>query len=461
MNRFRMKTQTLLFSTLFGVLAVLLLVIYWLLNAEWERIAPEYKIKFLQDQSQKMAYMMRTQITQGPFTSEEAIWLDNVSKLYSASLRFTADNRTEVWYDSENRGVSSAEYSPARFEIPYIVDGKLIGYLHVSYELDGNHFFPDLTVMENKLKKRWTAGLCVLLALLFVVSYGLSRRLARPLRDCSEMAEKMASEQWETTLPEKGTAEMARISHAFNTLLAEFNLQEQWRRQMLQDVSHELRTPLTTVLSRLEAMIDGIYPLTEPHLQRIFADIDRLSRLVADVGKLSEADGARFKMNVERVDLIEVIKSIQESIAVLVKEKEITCKLNYPFVPCFANVDQDRIIQVLFNVISNAIKYTAPGGEIELGLYSKENESIIYCTDSGIGIAKEDIPFVFNRFYRTDKSRSRDNGGLGVGLSIAKALVEAHDGVITVESESGKGSTFTIRLPVKTELLEEGERQSG
>lgn len=457
-SRFRIKTQLLLFLTIFGLSSGLLLVIYLLLHEGLERILPEYKMQLLNDQSHKLAYMMRAKITEGPVNEEQKQWLDNVSRLYSATLRLLAPNRTDVWYHTKLEEPQLTQNKPVLFEMPYIVEGKEQGYLQVSYELDGNHFFPYFSELERKAEMGLKAGALVLLCLLIIVCYFLARKLARPIRISSELAEKIASGDREVTLPEKGTSEIARFTRAVNTLLSEFNRQNVWRRQMLQDLSHELRTPLTTVLSRLEAMTDGIYPLTEHHLQWIYSEIDRLSRLVQDVGKLSEAEGARFKLNMERVDLVQVVRSVHEGFLFLAQEKGIRCKLNSPFIPCFADVDQDRMIQVLSNVISNAIKYTAAGGSIEIGLSSEENETIIYCEDNGIGIAEQDIPLIFNRFYRADKSRSRDSGGLGVGLSIAKALVEAHNGLITVESEQGKGSRFTIRLPVQIEAREINEK---
>ncbi|MFC5405806.1 sensor histidine kinase [Cohnella soli] len=457
-SRFRIKTQFLLFCTFLGLSSALLLIIYLLLQAGWNRTLPEYKMQLLNDQSHKLAYMMRAKITGGPDNEEQKRWLDNVSKVYSASLRIVAPNRTDVWYESKPGQSQLPPNNSALFEIPIIVGGEEQGYLHVSYELDGNYFFPYFSELERKVNIELKAGGLVLLVMLIALSYFLARKLARPIRTSSELAEKIASGDREATLPETGTSEIVRYTRVVNALLTDFNRQDVWMKQMLQDLSHELRTPLTTVLSRLEAMIDGIYPLTEHHLDWIYSEIDRLSRLVEDVGKLSEAEGASFKLNMERVDLVQVVRSVHEGFLFLAQEKGISCKLISPFIPCFADVDHDRIIQVLSNVISNAIKYTAAGGSIEIGLFSEENETLIYCEDNGIGIAEQDIPLIFNRFYRADKSRSRNSGGLGVGLSIAKALVEAHNGLITVESEQGKGSRFTIHLPVQIEAREINEK---
>ncbi|MEF2247379.1 sensor histidine kinase [Paenibacillus sp. IITD108] len=406
------------------------------------------KDQYMNDQIHKVAYMMKPQIKEGPFSDEDKSWLDNVSRLYSVALRFTAPDHNEIWYDSAEKGALTPTNDTAAIEVPYIVNGELIGYLSLVYEYSSSHFMPYFKELDRDVQIWLKFGVTALIVVTGVLCYLLALNLARPIRISSRFAEKVAEGYRDITLPEKGSRETALISQSVNGLLMEFNRQETWRRQMLQDLSHELRTPLTTVLSELEAMIDGIYPLTEAHIQRIYSQIDRLARLVADVGKLSEAEGARFKLNIERIDLEQVAKSAYEGFLFFANEKGITLKFNSPFVPCYADVDQDRITQVLLNIISNAIKYTAAGGMIEIGMSSNAKEALIYCSDNGIGISEQDIPLIFNRFYRTDKSRSRDSGGLGVGLSIAKALVEAHGGTISVESELGKGSTFNIRLPL-------------
>jgi len=445
---FRLKTHTILFCTIFCMFIILLVFIYILFSIGWERMLHHSKDQYMNDQIYKVTYMMKPQITEGPFSEEEKAWLDNVSKLYSVVLQFTSPDHNTVWYDSAEKGALVPTNDAATIEVPYIVNGELTGFLSLVYEYSSSHYMPYFKELDRDVKFLLKFGVTALIVVIGILCYLLSLTIARPIRISSRLAAKMAEGYRDITLPEKGSKETALISQSVNGLLMEFNRQETWRRQMLQDLSHELRTPLTTVLSELEAMIDGIYPLTELHIQRIYSQIDRLARLVADVGKLSEAEGARFKLNIERTDLEQVAKSAYEGFLFFAKEKGIAFKFSPPFVRCYADVDQDRITQVLLNVISNAIKYTAAGGTIEIGMSSDAKEALIYCSDNGIGISKQDIPLIFNRFYRTDKSRSRDSGGLGVGLSIAKALVEAHGGMISVESELGKGSRFIIRLPL-------------
>ncbi|WP_251573251.1 cell wall metabolism sensor histidine kinase WalK [Paenibacillus sp. MER TA 81-3] len=245
---------------------------------------------------------------------------------------------------------------------------------------------------------------------------------------------------------------MAILIATINSLLAEFDRQESWRTQLMQDLTHELRTPLTAVLSRLDAIIDGIYPLTKDNMLSILTDIERLYRLIEDMEKLSEAEGARFELNLQPLEMTRVVRGVYEGFLFLSKEKEIKFVFEKPHTPCFLDADPDRMVQILSNVIYNAIKYTPRGGSVVLGLSCNQGDTLIYCRDNGIGITTVDLPHIFHRFYRADKSRSRDSGGLGVGLSIAKALVESNRGTIWAESEQGEGSTFWIRFPEQNRL---------
>lgn len=224
-----------------------------------------------------------------------------------------------------------------------------------------------------------------------------------------------------------GTLELNQLITSMNKLVVDLNNQEHWREQSMQDLTHELRTPLTSMLSRMEALVDGIYPANEENLNRIYVEINRLCRLVDDVEKLSEAEGAKFQLDTELIDIRNLLKDVYENLIFLAKAKDINFTLHTIYTPCHVEVDSDRFVQIMTNIISNAIKYTAIGGSIDVGVTIDNKEMVtIYCRDNGIGISEHDLPLIFNRFYRADKARSRDSGGIGVGLSIAKALIEAH-----------------------------------
>ncbi|WP_409345550.1 sensor histidine kinase [Paenibacillus sp. MBLB4367] len=448
-NGFIRRTSTILFLVFAFLSITLLLVSDYALSVYWNKSLLQYKKEYLKDQSHKMAYALRSKVLAAPFTDEQKEWLRSTAWQYSAVVRYYAPDRVALWYDSA--GGEPSFRDPYAIELPVIEDGTLTGYLSANYDLSSDGNIPYFSEMKRNAKNGRIVTVGAMLVISLLISVYAAKRLAKPLQTSGKLATHIVNGNRETTIPVSGTNELVQLTHAINYLLEEFNRQENWRKQLMQDLTHELRTPLTSVLSRLEALIDGIYPTTEENLNRIYAEIDRLYRLVADMEKLSEAEGARFQLNIRRVNMAHIMRSVYEGFLFMAKEKDIHFTYLPPHFPCNVEVDPDRIIQVLSNMISNAIKYTPAGGKVEVGLNAEPddmNELSLYCTDNGIGISEQDIPLIFNRFYRVEKSRSRQSGGLGVGLSIAKALVEAHGGTIAVDSKEGSGSTFRVKLPV-------------
>lgn len=438
------RSQALYFMLIALLSVVLVTSMYALFMGLWDQLLVTYKTEYLDDQSLKMTYALHDRISGEELTESEVSWFDSLSKQYAGAIRYTDSSGENVRFDN----VNDAELeSPYIVELPLILDGRLVGNLSVHFDLSKDNYYPYFTNMNKTAKQHAQIIYIVLLIGALSLSYGLAYKLSKPLRNSKKHAAAVMNGDFETIMPPAGTSEQAELHQTINYLLLEFQQQEKWRKQLMQDLTHELRTPLTSVLSRLEAMIDGIYPMNETNMNKIYTEIDRLSRLVKDVEKLSEAEGARFTLNVQKVDLVQMMKSVHESFLFLAQDKRISFVLQPVFFPCYIQADPDRMIQVLSNVISNAIKYTPQGGAIEMGLTTDEEETVIYCTDNGIGISEEDLPYIFNRFYRADKSRSRESGGLGVGLSIARVLVDAHGGSMDVQSELGKGTIFAIRLP--------------
>lgn len=431
---------------------ILLVTVYVFFLIFKEQMLVKYKTEYLDEQSFKMAYTMRanlTEVTSGQLSEEQKSWMDSTSKQFSASVRYISPEGTDVWFDS----IQYQSYlEPYEVQIPLIKEGKLIGKLTAYYDLSKDDFFPYITILMREVRKKADIIFVCLLLLVLMGSFIIAYKLSKPIRTAGKLAGKIINGDRETILPQSGTTELVQLVRVVNVLSEEFNQHENWRKQLMQDLTHELRTPLTSVLSRLEAMLDGIYPMTEKNLMSIFVEIDRLSRLVNDVEKLSEAEGARFKLNLQYTNMEQLLKRVYEGFLYLAQDKGITFNLQPCYVPCHIEIDLDRMIQVLSNLIYNAIKYTPARGIVEIGLSIDRDETVIYCKDNGIGISAAEIPYVFNRFYRVDKSRSRESGGLGVGLSIARVLTEAHGGTMDLESKIGEGSIFRIRFPVDASL---------
>ena len=204
---------------------------------------------------------------------------------------------------------------------------------------------------------------------------------------------------------------------------------------------------MATLQSHIEAMLDGIWEADTKRLKSLHDDITRLGRMVGDLEKLTRFENERMELDKSEFDISELIRSILVNFEKEYTDKRIGVSIEDKAVKVFA--DRDKISQVIINLISNAVKYTGEGGHIHLTIGDDANNAVISISDTGIGISREDQPYIFERFYRADTSRSRHTGGSGIGLTIAKTIVDAHKGSINIESEIGKGTKFIIKLPIR------------
>ena len=240
--------------------------------------------------------------------------------------------------------------------------------------------------------------------------------------------------------------EIYELSDAVNTMAGTLKEQEYLRKQMTADIAHELRTPVTNISSYMEMMIDDVMEPTGERLKNCYDELLRLSGIITDLEHLESAESDEILLNKEDVDLFSLSESILQGFDTRITDKKITANLVGGELHVFA--DKGRIGQVLANLISNAIKYTDENGRITVSVKKDTGKAVLVVEDTGIGISKEDQKRVFERFYRTDKSRTRTTGGAGIGLSITKAIVQAHCGTIRCEGESGVGSRFIVTLPL-------------
>jgi two-component system sensor histidine kinase BaeS len=212
-------------------------------------------------------------------------------------------------------------------------------------------------------------------------------------------------------------------------------------------VAHELRTPLSNIQGHLEAIRDGLLPAEPATLDSIFEEVLLLARLVEDLQELTLAEAGQLTLIRQPADVVDIARRAAWAAQPPAEARGLTIETDLPDPPATAEVDPERIGQVLRNLLSNAITHTPEGGRITVELKDEGRELRVTVADTGTGIPADDLPYVFERFYRVDRSRVRATGGAGLGLTIAKRLVEAHGGTIGVESELGKGSRFTFTLP--------------
>jgi len=269
--------------------------------------------------------------------------------------------------------------------------------------------------------------------------------LVRPLKRLTEASDLMASGDLGARAEVGGGAEIARLGASFNRLAATLAREDEVRRAATADIAHELRTPVTGMLARIEAAQDGVMPDSKANLAAMHEEALRLARLIEDVGQLAEAEKPALLIEKARVDLGAVARSRAEAHRDFFAAKGIAFSHSAHSVPVYA--DASRLEQIVDNLLSNALRYTDEGGSVELRVGERRGRAVLEVIDTGIGITAEDLPNVFDRFWRSDRSRSRATGGAGIGLAVVRELVDAHDGDVAVESSAGAGTRFSVSLP--------------
>jgi len=286
------------------------------------------------------------------------------------------------------------------------------------------------------------AGLGAVLLIL-----GLSRRILAPVEALTAAARRMEAGDLSQRVEITSEDEIGDLARAFNAMadgLAHF---EELRRQLMTDVAHELRTPLTNIRGYLEALQDGVVEPERHVIDSLHEEAMLLNHLVDDLQDLSLAEAGQLRLERRPVALTNLVDLAIGAFTSRAEAKGIALRIDLPQDLPLVDVDPQRIGQVLRNLLDNGLTHTSPGGEIAVAAHITEEWAEVSVRDTGTGIAAQDLPYVFERFYRADKSRSRATGGAGLGLAIARQLVEAHGGRIEVKSEVGQGTQFTFTLP--------------
>ena len=276
----------------------------------------------------------------------------------------------------------------------------------------------------------------------------VSRRALTSVRTLNAAARSLGRGDLSQRVPATGRDEMGELSRTFNSMAEGLERAETQRRNLVADVAHELRTPLTNVQGYVEAVRDGVLEPDSATIETIHQQVLYLARLMEDLRLLAETEAEDFRLRIEIDSMDEVVQRTVEAFRPSAEAKDVTISVDVaPELP-LVKMDRTRITQVLNNLLSNAMRHTPGGGEVTVSAKAVDRSSVrVVVSDSGEGIPPEDLPFVFERFYRADPSRTRSTGGVGLGLTIAKQLVEAHGGTISAANTTGNGSRFVIDLP--------------
>ncbi|MBC9826177.1 sensor histidine kinase [Carnobacterium inhibens] len=324
---------------------------------------------------------------------------------------------------------------------------QVIGNLTVYYsgQLIGDEFVFLKSIKRNIiLAVLFTVILSILTSLLF------SKRLTSGVNKLVTGVTELRNHQWKIPIPLKDlTGEMKPLGESFNQLADSLVKEETLRKQFTANFAHELRTPLATLRSQIEAFQDGIWKPDETRLEQFHAELMRLVRLVNDLEKLIAAENPQIKLNKTKLETGEILSFIEDQFISLFVEKGVSLEIQGKKESLWFYGDYDKIIQILINIVNNALQYTQPENKVSLCVEEKENYIIFIVKDEGEGISEEDLPLLFERFYRGDKSRDRKTGGVGIGLSIVKAFVEAHRGEIKIRSQLNVGTTVELHFPKK------------
>jgi len=327
---------------------------------------------------------------------------------------------------------------------PIIVAGRRVGDVTVG-QADGGLLTPEETHLRHSLDRlHLVAGALSVVAALGA-AFLLAQTLARPLRRIRHTAQAMEQGDLAARVQLTGDPEVRAVGHALNRLAETLEHEERLRKESVADLAHELRTPVTGLLSRIEAAQDGVFPDAPANLAAMHTEALRLARFLDDLSKLADAQRPGLLLDRRAVDLAGVART--ETGVYAARFAEAGIDLTTDLRPASVSADPERLGQVVGNLLSNALRYTNRGGEVRVRVRPEGRGGVLEVTDTGIGIEPDDLRFIFKRFWRGEKSRSRATGGAGIGLAVVDELVRAHDGRIDVESTPGQGSRFRVFLP--------------
>jgi histidine kinase len=305
------------------------------------------------------------------------------------------------------------------------------------------------TNFQESFNESLILSVMVATAVALTASIIFSRTIVAPVQALTHASRRLAEGRYEERVPTRGRDELGQLAKSFNQMAEQLEQVEFMRRRLIGDVAHELRTPLTAIKGSAEGLMDGVLPPNEETYRQIHTEADRLGRLVDDLQELSRVEARAYQLDLRRADAAAIIHTVIKRMQFQFDGKRVRLTSDLPPQPVILHADEDRLIQVLTNLMGNALQYTPSNGRVSVSVEAAGNEARFSVKDSGIGIPAEHLSHIFDRFYRVDKSRSRARGGSGVGLTIAKHLVEAHGGRIWAESEGEeKGSMFVFTIPL-------------
>ncbi|MCM3619896.1 ATP-binding protein [Sutcliffiella horikoshii] len=324
--------------------------------------------------------------------------------------------------------------------IPLIVDDRLEAVIFL--------YMPLTAIVEafQPIRTLLLVGMFLLIILLTFVGTKMTNRIVQPIKQMEIVAKDIAQGDFSKRLSLKGEDEIASLGRSINKMSSNLDEVDRNRREFLGNVSHELRTPISYLKGYSEALDEGIIT-TEKYTETVRKETDRMNHLVHDLLDLAQLEGDSYPINKEPVILAELVKEVLDRLRLKLEDKNLLTELQLDE-EVVVNGDYGRLDQVVDNLLSNAIKYTPDDRTIRISVAEGEDKGVLKIEDEGIGIPEEDVPYIFERFYRVEKARTRKSGGTGLGLSIVQQIINKHDGDIMVDSKLGRGTLVTVEIPL-------------
>ncbi len=360
-----------------------------------------------------------------------------------------ADANGLVVYDERGERLSGELTSDERADALLVgVDGDTVGYLVLGASGQGaGALAPAEQSFLNQLRLTLVIAALAAGGLGVLLGVAISWSLAAPLAKVAQAARAFAGHKWNQRVAISGTEEVADVARAFNDMADSLQRAEALRRNLMADIAHELRTPLTVLQGNLRALLDGVYPLELGEIATLYDETRLLNRLVDDLRELSLAEAGQLRLNLQATDVRALLQTAAASFAPVAEAQGMSLVVKVNDGLPFVKADPDRLAQVVRNLLSNALRHTPGGGSVTVSASVEKKMIRVVVADTGDGIPADELPHLFDRFYRGDKSRARTSGGSGLGLAIAKTWVAAMGGEIGVESELGRGSRFWFTVP--------------
>lgn len=354
-----------------------------------------------------------------------------------------------VGFNAEHDNVASADI---------VVNGETIGAVLV--RVAGSEKLLTQADEEFRQKSYQAMVIAAVLAVGIAIIGGMvfARKLVAPIKRITKATQALKEGDYSARTGMRGGDEIARLGRTFDLMADSIEANRKMERQLVTDVAHELRTPLMAIQSTVEAMIDGVFKADEERLETLNSEVRRLSRLVNAILQLSRLENGSTRINKQKIDLNDVAEGVVGTHQAYIEDSGLNFKFNSePGI--YVNGDTDLLRQVTANLISNAVRYTPEGGTITVSTHKGELMGQIQVRDTGIGLTPEEAKLVFQRFWRADSGRTREKGGLGVGLSVVKEIVDQHGGWVRVEGKPNEGACFTVYIPLWDEAKAKKKRR--